>query len=124
MKPLLLIACCALALSGCGTVTGLVSGVSSPFSGGGGIRGAKSEVGGIRFRTRIAASTQDGRGFVTLTAGAARGVAEAAEAGRVQAVTYCLRLFGGSAIAWTRGPEDTLSLTDGALVMSGVCITR
>lgn len=124
MKPLFLIVCGALFLAGCDTLSGLVSGASSPFSGGGGLRGAGTEVDGIRFRTRVASTSEDGRGFATSTSGGARGVAEAVEAGRVQAVSYCLRRFGGSEIAWTRGPDDRITLTDGNVILSGACITR
>lgn len=118
---------CALALSGCGTLRGVATGLTSPFSGGGGLRGRQSEIGGLRFRTRVASATGDGRGFVTSTAGAGRGIGLALEAGRVGAVEYCLRRFGGSEIVWSAGPDrpvEEVALADGTLVMAGVCVTR
>lgn len=126
MKTVTLAICCVLSLSSCGTIRGVATGLTSPFSGGG-LRGTRSDIDGLRFRTRVSATTGDGRGFVTSTGGAGRGVAAALEAGRVQAVAHCLRRFGGSEIVWTVGPDrpaEQVALTDGALVMSGACVTR
>ncbi|CTQ49635.1 hypothetical protein [Jannaschia donghaensis] len=118
-----------LALSGCGTLGSLSSGASSPFSGGGGgLRGSQSEIDGIRFRTRVSSVTADDRGFTTLTRGAGRDLAAAAEAGRVEAVEYCIRRFGGSEITWTLGPDRPAGETPldqaGALILAGTCISR
>lgn len=125
MRVTVLVVGAAIALSGCGALSGLSSGVSSPFTGGG-LRGAQSEIAGLRFRTRISSTSDDKRGFSTRTRGAARNVAAAAEAGRVRAVEYCIRQFGGSEIVWTAGPErEQLPLDEGgALVLAGTCIIR
>ena len=124
MKVSGLVMAAALSLSGCG----ILDGASSPFSGGGGLRGAQTEVNGVRFRTRVSAVTEDDRGFVTTTRGAGRSPSAAAEAGRVQAVEYCLRRFGGSDIVWTAGPDRAPTATSldqsGALLLAGTCVTR
>ena len=115
-----------LGLSGCATLGSLANGVSAPFRGGG-LRGSQSEIDGLRFRTRLS-DTGDGRAFTTVTRGAVRGPAAAAEAGRVQAVEYCLRRFGGSEILWSAGPEAAADGSrldgSGALVLAGVCVSR
>lgn len=128
MKLTVLVVGAAIALSGCGALSGLSAGVSSPFSGAGGVRGSQSQVEGIRFRTRVSSVSADNRSFTTVTGGAARNVAAAAEAGRVEAVEYCIRRFGGSVIVWTASPDrepDQIPLSDGgALVLAGTCVTR
>lgn len=116
----------ALALAGCGTIGSLSSGASSPF--GGGLRGAQNDVDGTRFRTRIGGGRDDRRAFVTATRGAGRNLIGAAEAGRVEAVRFCLTRFGGAEIAWAQGPDrpiEQIALDgSGALVLSGRCVTR
>lgn len=122
LAPLLI-----LALSGCGVLRGVGSAVTSPFAGGG-LRGAQTEIGELRFRTRVAATTADGRGFVATTSGAGRSPAGAAEAGRTQANAYCVRRFGGSEIVWAVGPDGPAGpiAVDGAgrVTLSGTCVTR
>ncbi|WP_299836608.1 hypothetical protein [uncultured Jannaschia sp.] len=116
-------------LASCGRLDGLTSGVSGLFdrNGAGGLRGAPTEFGGVRFRTRMTIESEDRRAFATVTTG--RGPAtDAAEAGRVRAVEYCLRRFGGSDIVWSVGPESApvspLRNDRGALILRGVCVTR
>ncbi|SFJ28497.1 hypothetical protein [Jannaschia pohangensis] len=123
-----------LGVSGCGAFDSLSSGASGfsggsgPFSGGGGIRGSASEVDGIRFRTRLSKDSEDRRSFTTATRGASRNVTAALEAGRVEAVEYCLRNFGGSEIEWSIGPdrpiEEVTPDESGALILAGRCVTR
>ncbi|WP_179378463.1 hypothetical protein [Jannaschia marina] len=128
MKVTVLVVGATLALAGCGTLGSLSSGASGPFSGGGGLRGSQSEIAGIRFRTRVSAVSEDNRSFQTVTRGAGRSLSAAAEAGRVEAVEYCIRRFGGSDIVWTAGPDrevEQIPLDDsGALVLTGTCVTR
>ena len=127
MKILGLAVALAIGLSGCATLGSLASGVSAPFRGGG-LRGSQTEIDGLRFRTRLSDAGPEGRAFTTVTRGAARGPAAAAEAGRVQAVEYCLRRFGGSEIVWSAGPEAAAAGArldaSGALVLAGVCVSR
>lgn len=114
-------------LAGCATVNRVASGVTSPFRGDG-FRGTASEVEGTRFRTRLNVVSDDRRGFVTATRGAARAVSAAAEAGRLRGVEHCIREFGGSEIAWDVAPGDAAAAgalaEDGALLLRGVCLTR
>ncbi len=128
MKFMGLVIGAAMALSGCGALGGLAAGVSSPFSGGGGVRGARTEIEGIRFRTRVSASRENRRAFTAVTRGAARGPAAAAEAGRAQAIEYCIRTFGGSEIVWSAGPDRAAEALSpdagGALVLAGTCVSR
>jgi hypothetical protein len=119
----------ALALSGCGAIGGLVGGVSSPITDlSGQVRGNAAEVDGIRFRTRLTMDGDDRRLFRTATRGAARAPSAAAEAGRVEAIGYCLRTFCGGEIDWVVGPdaiEGRAALAEnGALVLRGRCIAR
>lgn len=117
----------ALTLTGCGSFSGIGSGDSGLFPNGG-IRGNSSEVSGIRFRSRVTVTSEDDRSFFTTTQQAGRDIAAAMEAGRLEAVRYCIRNFGGSDIEWTVGPSETpeeLPLNeDGALVLSGRCLNR
>ncbi|WP_371157738.1 hypothetical protein [Jannaschia sp. 2305UL9-9] len=113
-------------VAGCG-FSGIGSGDSGLF-GPSGVRGSSEQVRGIRFRSRLSVTSEDDRSFAVSTAGAGRGISGAIEAGRVEAVRYCLNRFGGSEISWTYGPEqdaETIRLDDrGALVMTGQCIAR
>ncbi|MEM7488732.1 MAG: hypothetical protein AAF390_06360 [Pseudomonadota bacterium] len=127
----ILVAC--LVLSGCGVARGVGTGLSdlaSPLTSlAPNIRGGTTEVSGVRFRTRLSADGGDRRSFSTLTRRAAVAPVAAAEAGRVEAVGYCLRTFGGSQILWSVGPEtvtaEEASLTeDGGLVLRGRCVAR
>ncbi|CTQ33576.1 hypothetical protein [Jannaschia rubra] len=118
----------AMALASCGTLDSLGSAASGPFSGAGGLRGSQTEIGGVRFRTRVTPATADGRGFATATRGEGRNMAAALEAGRAEAVAYCLRTFGGSEIAWSQGPDrapEQVAVDEtGAVLLAGTCISR
>ncbi|TFL20226.1 hypothetical protein [Jannaschia formosa] len=112
-----------VALTGCG---GIASGDSGLFAGRS-LRGSTEEVGGIHFRSRVTSEAEDRRSFTVSTRNAARALPQAVEAGRVEAVRYCLTRYGGSDIAWTQGPDrppEQIVLADGALVLSGRCLAR
>ena len=117
----------AFALSGCGAIGSLASGASGPFSGGG-LRGSGTEIDGVRFRTRVQSSKENRRDFTTVTRNAGRDLSGAVEAGRVQAVEYCLRQVGGSEILWSQGPDrpiEQIAIGEGGdLVLTGTCISR
>ena len=93
-----------------------------------GLRGSAAEVEGIRFRSRLATTTADGRGFVVATRGAGRNVPAAMEAARLRAVEHCLTGFGESAIAWILSPdrpvEEVALDADGSLGIAGTCVAR
>ena len=127
----------SVSLAGCGRLDSLASGDSAgssagsassvPFSGNG-LRGRLSVVDGVRFRSRITALSEDRRGFTAETRGATRNLALALEAGRLEAVRYCLTTFGGSDIDWTLSPDrpaTEVRLSDrGSVVLAGRCVTR
>lgn len=127
----------SLGVAGCGRLDSLASGdsggpsggsgLSGPFSGNG-MRGRLSEIDGVRFRSRISVTSDDRRGFATATRGATRNLSLALEAGRLEAVHYCLTTFGGSQIDWTVSPDrplDQVRLTDGgAVALAGRCVAR
>jgi hypothetical protein len=114
-----------LVLSGCGGL----GGVATPLSGiGGAVRGNSGEVDGMRFRTRITSDRDDRRTFRTMTQAAARAPEGAAEAGRLEAIAYCLRTFGGSQIEWAVEPDAVAATPvlgeSGALSLQGRCVAR
>ena len=115
-----------LLLGGCG-FSGIGSGDSGLFPRGG-LRGSVEEVDGLRFRSRVTSLGEDDRGFAVRTRGAGRALSAAAEAGRTEAVRYCLTRFGGSEIAWLAGPDREITQMaiedDGALLLTGRCIAR
>ena len=114
-----------LVLTGCGTVQNVASRIPNPFAGG--LRGAATEVDGIRFRTRVRADRADPRLFTAATRSAGRAPTAADEAGRAQAAAYCIERFGGSEIVWAAGSAEGagIALTDGgALVLTGRCVSR
>lgn len=121
-----------LALPGCAVLQGVnrtVTSVTSPILGSSGsARRGVVEVEGTRFRTRVAASSEDRRTFATSTPGATAAPTAAAEAGRTQAITYCLRTFGGSQIQWIMGPdvepEQIVVDENGTLQLTGRCVVR
>lgn len=113
----------AVALPGCA----VLSGVGDRFGSVPSLRGTPQDIGGIRFRSRVAAVADDPRSFRTTTRDARRGVPQAIEAGRIEAIRYCLTRYGGSNIAWRAGPDrpsETIAVEDGVLVLSGRCLAR
>ena len=113
----------AAALAGCGNVP-LVGDALSRLN----PRGSAAEVDGLRFRSRLAETTADDRGFVVTTRGAGRNVGAALEAARVEALEHCLTRFGGTEVVWSlspdRGPGAVTLDERGALQVAGTCIAR
>ncbi|MEM6375353.1 MAG: hypothetical protein AAF686_03880 [Pseudomonadota bacterium] len=69
---------------------------------------------GVFFRTKAkAVDRSDRQNFVVNVPKVARSVNGAREAGRYEAVRYCLENFGTSEILWSIGPDTT----DGRLVV-------
>ncbi|CUH32517.1 hypothetical protein JSE7799_00942 [Jannaschia seosinensis] len=116
-----------VALAGCDRLASLSSAVTSPFRGGGGLRGTPTTIDGMQFRTRIRADDDDPRAFTAVTP-VGQNFGLAVEAGRTQAIAFCLERFGGSDIAWFVGPDRPLGQIAvdqrGAIVLSGQCVTR
>ena len=114
-----------LVLIGCGTVQNVASRIPNPLAGG--LRGAPTEVDGLRFRTRIRADPADPRLFTAATRGAERAPMAAFQAGQTQGRAYCIERFGGSEIVWAAGSDgvERIALSDGgALVLTGRCVSR
>lgn len=126
MKAIALALTGAVLLTGCG-FSGLGSGDSGLFPRGG-LRGSSEQVEGIRFRSRLNVVSEDDRSFAVSVRSAGRDLGAAREAGRIEAVRYCLRVFGGTEILWENGPDRPLEeialADDGALVLTGRCISR
>lgn len=125
MRAAAILVLAALAVAGCGRLPVIGNIGVLPA---GGLRGETVEVGGLRFRSRLATTTADGRGFVVTTRRADRGVAAALEAGRLRATKHCLTRFGGSRVAWAVSPDrpapEVALDADGSLTLSGTCIAR
>lgn len=63
--------------------------------------------------------------FVVSVGNLDRGLEGAAEAGRYEAYTYCLKQFGLTDIKWSLGPDvpqQSLRITDGRLSLQGECV--
>ena len=82
---------------------------------------------GKHFPTREKAVSKDARDqFVVTVRRADQGLDPAREAGRHGGSKYCIKNFGTSEIEWSSGPDDpaeTLQISNGALVLTGRCIT-
>jgi len=55
-----------------------------------------------------------------------RGLTGAREAGRYEAMRYCLKEFGTSDVDWVNGPDaedGRLQVSNGRLLLSGECVT-
>ena len=55
-----------------------------------------------------------------------RGLTGAREAGRYEAMRYCLKEFGTSDVDWVNGPDaedGRLQISNGRLILNGECVT-
>ena len=71
-------------------------------------------------------SKDDRNAFEVSVRRADQGLAGAREAGRHAGSRYCIENFGTSQIEWVQGPDDpdeSLQLSNGALRLSGRCVT-
>ncbi|MEO0370759.1 MAG: hypothetical protein AAF231_04805 [Pseudomonadota bacterium] len=71
------------------------------------------------------ASKDDRKIFETVVRRPDQGIKGALAAGEHDAKGYCLKNFGTSEIAWTRGPTDpqaALYAQSGSLVLNGSCV--
>ena len=102
------------ALSGCSAVSNGLSFLS----------GERQTFSGQTYRASLGVVETDPRQFVVSVSQLEKGLGGAKEAGRYEAVTYCLKTFGWSGIDWTYGPDlpDTsLPIADGVLQLTGEC---
>ncbi len=82
---------------------------------------------GIKFKGKVAATSDDKRDFDVTVRDAAGKAASAAQAARYEATLYCMDRFAGSDVVWADGvlqDADTLVATDGTLVRQGRCVQR
>ena len=123
MKAVLCMLAVAATMAGCSRIP-LIGGTLQGLN----PRGQAAEVEGVRFRSRLATTTEDDRGFVVRTRGAGRNLGAALEAARVTAFEHCLARFGGTEVIWTlspdRGPEAAAPDADGAVSVAGTCVQR
>lgn len=110
-------------LGACATVDRL-----RPGSFGKGLRAERQAFDGIYFRASTDHVSEDRRDFTVKVRNAGRSLPGALEAGRFEAVKYCLGVFGASDMIWTVGPDqelDAVVLDDGGdLILSGRCTAR
>jgi hypothetical protein len=121
MRPALLFVAVAAALPACGRLPSLPSLPGSNAVGG------RVEVSDVGFRAEVAYDETERRRFAVAVTDARRGPSLAAEAGRVEAVRYCLTRFGGSEIGWAVPPEAAARARPderGTLSLAGTCLTR
>jgi hypothetical protein len=79
---------------------------------------------GIRFNADVRGSGEEGRDMVITVRPASVNVGAALEAGRYEAVKYCLRNFGGSDAEWQIGPDtppEQITVTDDTITLVGRC---
>ncbi len=83
------------------------------------------EFDGAYFRAKLTPSEVDRSAFSVWVLNPEKTLAGAREAGRYEAVKYCIQTFGSSEITWVQSPDvplDQLSYDDsGRLVISGAC---
>lgn len=82
---------------------------------------------GIRFKGKVAATSDDKRDFAVSVKDAAGKAAAAAKAARYEATLYCMDRFAGSDVVWADGvlqDAGTLLAADGTLVRQGRCVQR
>lgn len=82
---------------------------------------------GIAFNARLSADREDRRAFTITVRPASANVEAAQEAGRYEAVKYCLRNYGGSEAEWTVGPDtppEQLRIVDDTVTLTGRCTER
>lgn len=112
------------AVAGCSRIPIIGDGLSRVTN----IRGTQTEVEGLRFRSRVGTTSEDKRGFVVTTRGAARSVPVALEAARLRAFDHCLTTVGRTDILWTLPPDRPIDATtlaaDGTVSVAGTCVAR
>lgn len=79
------------------------------------------------YKARLSAERGDDRAFTVTISPVSQGLKGAREAGRYEAVKYCIRRFGKSKMSWEVGPdspEEALAIVDDTLTLSGRCTVR
>lgn len=79
------------------------------------------------FKARASSSRQDRAAFAVTVTPVSASLSGAREAGRYEAVKYCIRTFGSSEMDWELGPdapEEALVVVEDTLTFSGRCVAR
>lgn len=79
---------------------------------------------GQYFRTRLDADRDNRRDFTVSARPVSASLAGAKEAGRYEAIVYCVNRYGSSDISWVVGPDspdEALPISDDTLFLQGRC---
>ncbi|WP_343082024.1 hypothetical protein [Ostreiculturibacter nitratireducens] len=82
---------------------------------------------GVYFKSSVSTTREDRRVFAVSVSPASASLEGAREAGRYEAVKYCVRTFGTSDMEWELGPdmpEESLVVVEDALTLRGRCLAR
>ena len=96
----------------------LIMGCSNPFD----LEENRVSFDGYYFSSKLSRSKLDDRSFDLTVRRANRSLSGAREAGRYEAIRFCIKHFGTSDIEWVLGPDDqSIGLTGKVLKLSGQC---
>lgn len=79
---------------------------------------------GYVFKAKVKTERADRAAMIVTVSPAAQSIDGAREAGRYEAIRYCIRHFGKSEIDWTYGPDapvEGLQVSGDALIFQGRC---
>ena len=96
----------------------MMTGCSNPFE----LEENKVSFDGYYFSSKLSRSKLDGRSFDLTIRRANRSLSGAREAGRYEAIRFCIKNYGTSDIKWVLGPDDhSIGLTGKVLKLNGQC---
>ena len=96
----------------------MMTGCSNPFE----LEENKVSFDGYYFSSKLSRSRLDDRSFDLTVRRANRSLLGAREAGRYEAIRFCIKNFGTSDIKWVLGPDDqSVGLTGKVLKLNGQC---
>ncbi len=96
----------------------MMTGCSNPFE----LEENKVSFDGYYFSSKLSRSKLDGRSFDLTIRRANRSLSGAREAGRYEAIRFCIKNYGTSDIKWVLDPDDhSIGLTGKVLKLSGQC---
>lgn len=79
---------------------------------------------GYFFKAKVKTEREDRAAMIVTVSPAAQSIDGAREAGRYEAIRYCIHNFGKSEIDWTYGPDapvEGLQVSGDALIFQGRC---
>ena len=93
------------------------------FSCGENYKNNKHAFDGVEFSTFFKIEKDDPKNFSLRVRKASKSLVGAREAGRYEAIKYCVERFGTSDIAWKDGPESPdIELENGNFNLTGSCV--